>query len=163
MADADAPIQPLRNEPVALLDIAKAVVAVAAFAGIEWADETVLQVVVGVNAAIVLVAATLATRRRVTPEAKAVDREAQAYTDGLEVGKAQAPQVTVVEVDGDPDVTHIAEALKQQAADSAPEPGVFQDTNWDRMVPRYPAAPPADDPAPFGGHGRAGLLDGVDP
>ena len=118
----DQPLEPLRKaEPVALLDIAKALVAVAAFVGLDLAEDLVLQVVVGVNAAVLLVAATLATRRRVTPVYRAEAAEAQAYKDGLSVGDAIAdrepPTATVVQVAGDPDVDRILAGLKRLAAD----------------------------------------------
>ena len=146
----DQPLEPLRKaEPVALLDIAKAVVAVAAFIGLDLAEDRILEIVVGVNAAIILIGATLATRRRVTPEARAKERELEAYTRGYETGETVAaaekpapPQATVVQVDGNPDVSALVAALRQHGVNIT-----------DQDV--HPVAPPAP-------HPQVGLVEPAD-
>jgi hypothetical protein len=134
----DTPEPLTKSEPVVVGDIADLVIVLAGTAGVLIPDDVAAKVVSAIVAVILWVQSTYFKRQAVTPDARAQEKAARAYEDGLETGQQQAPAVaTVVQVSG---VT---------ASDV--------DREW--IVPRIP---PVDPPAPQGDHPRAGLLDGVD-
>lgn len=131
-----------KAEPVAVADIAKLAIVVAAYFGLEVPDDTATKVVAGVVALVLFVQTTWFARNRVTPVQRAEANEKDAYKQGLAVGDAiadkEAPQATVVQVDGNPDVDRILAGLKRLAAD-------IDRTDIDPVAP----PPPPPDPIPW--------------
>jgi hypothetical protein len=129
----DTPEPLTKSEPVVVGDIADLVIVLAGTAGVLIPDDVAAKVVSAIVAVILWVQSTYFKRQAVTPDARAQEKAARAYEDGLETGQQQAPAVaTVVQVSGDPDVSHIEAALRQQ---------VTGDREW--VVPRLDPIPPA--------------------
>lgn len=155
--ETGAEYHPIRNQPVVVGNLVNAVVILAGFAGVTLVDNDVAAALTAIGTLIVFGQTVYAQWRRVTPEARAQEREARMYADGVAVGVAAVPRATVVRV-GTPDTTplglkelfgddlDVADVDVEPVATPAPPPGRAGQVN----TPEKLLAPPP-----------AGLIGGV--